>query len=81
MQQIVLNNIIMRMRFLSSVHKTAASNKENTAVTSIHKLVIFNQRISNMVSKEDIIIAIISENVIANVNILCTIHKYAATAM
>ena len=81
MQEIVLNNVVMRMRLLRSIHEVAASNKENTAITAIDELVVLNCRIGNVISKEDVVVTIVSEDVIADANILSAINKDAASTM
>ena len=81
MKEIVLNDVVMRMRLLRSIHEIAASNKENTAIAAIDELVVLNHRIRNVISEENVVIAIVSEDVIADVDILRAIHKDAATTM
>lgn len=81
MQEIVLNNVVVRMRLLRSIHEIGASNKENTAITAIDELVVLNRRIGNVISKEDVVVTIVSEDVIADANILSAINKDAASTM
>ena len=79
-EQVVLNQVIVRVIVSRTVHQIAASDEQNAAVAAVHKLVVLDHGMHHVVREEYVVVAVLRERVVLHVDVLRAVHEHHAAS-
>lgn len=80
-EEVVLDQVVVRVRLRHAVHQLRAAQEENARVRAQREFVVRDLAVHHVVREEHAVVAVVHEDVVRDANLLRVVHEDAAAAV